>query len=274
MPLTKVYLSEIVKSNITNIITGLQWFGAATRATATYNEGLRTEIGIGIGPLQRMWIKNPAELRIDLETILGYSDTLTTGNGFDLYQYIAGLINAEGIMFPNENQAVLDSISINFNAGQVMTGTFSYIVHKPTDALMEWFDTYNANTSIPDGTGEQLSAVSTDECGVYINNVFIEGVSNLNIQLSLGMSRIDTIYKRYGYIPRLPIDINTSFSLYNNYVVQNQSIFRELNNLQSFKIWKINLLKPRIISVDQPNSTGIFRNWNVVMLAKNLIKEI
>lgn len=274
--MSKVDISELVKSNVVNtsIISGMKWIGVATSATATYDDDLNQQLGIGIGPAERIWIKKPfSTVGISVGTILGYSEVLNTGDTFDIYTYLASLMNVEGIILPSENEAVLNSINITFTAGQVMQGEFGHVIYSPDDNLMEWFDLHSSQNAIPVGTGDQLVAVDTGECGLYVNNVFLEGVSSLSLQCDFNMTPYQTVYKKIGYIPSLPINIDLSFTMYNDYVVENQSIFRALNNISSCSIWKINLVKPRLVSSGQSNSSGSYRQWNVRMTAKNLIKN-
>lgn len=271
--MNKVFISEIVNSGISEIITGLTWIGAPTSAVATFNKGLSVQSTIGVSALDRLWIQNPESLEISISTIIGNSNVLNVGSTLNLNTYIASLVNDEGIIFPQENQAILNSISINFVAGQVMVGNFSYIIHKPNKNLMEWFNVYSSTNAIPTGTGEQLFPILTEECGVYIDNRFIEGVYQCNIQTNFNFQQINTKYKRYGIFPILPLSVNIDMSVYNDYVVDNENLFTNINGIIELRLWKIKMLKPRLINMNQPNNTGSFRNWNISMIAKNLIKE-
>lgn len=272
----KVIISEIIKSNVvdSSLIGGIKWFGVPISATAAFDDALTQQAGIGIGPAERLWIKKPNSIvNISIGTILGYSDVLDTGESFNIYTYLGGLLNIEGMVFPGENEAVLSSIQVNFNAGQTMQAEFGHVIYAPNDNLMEWFDTHSSEGNVPTGTGDEMSAVDTGECGLYVNGAFLEGVSTLSIRADISMTPYETVHKKIGYFPRLPVEVELSFSMYNDYVVENQSIFRTLDNVQSCSIWKMDLVKPRLISSGQSNSTGSFREWNFRMLAKNLIKN-
>ena len=278
----KAIISSLVKSSLTrpDMVSDLRWIGAATTATASWDERVSTAEGIGIGTLERVWVDRPSLLQIDVNTILGTSPggKLTMNNeAFDLNQYLKDKIGTQGFFAPAADQAVLNNITLSFTAGQVMTASFQNMIYKPTKGLIEFFDTYPSEADIPAGSGTELLPLSTEEAAVRVvynqGDELIEGLSAFQVQAPLQFAPIESIYRMNYLVPKLPPVVNLTLTLMNDFFTDRKEIFTDLHQLDSLRVWKFTFKAPKIINVEQSNDAQGFRSWNVTLQAKNLIKE-
>jgi len=277
----RAVIGNIVKSHISNLVAGLKWFGAPVTAVADWSSGSEESDGVGLPFQHRLWIERPSAVSIRIETILGYSDDLPVNADaiFNINDYLFGLMNAQGYFEPADNQAALQSVSLNFSSGQPMTGTFDHVVFRPSNDLIDWFDTYASASDIPFGTGDQLQALQNEDVTIVVpddpivSDDGIEGITTASVSMPVQFEPIETTKKRAGFVPKLPVPVNLAFEMYHDYFVLNQSRFREGNTLSDIKIWKFRLTKPKIISVNQNNPSSGQRTWNVSLRAKNMVKE-
>lgn len=274
-------IGNVVKPHVSNLLTDFFWFGAPISVNANWEETVSTRSGIGIGLMERAWVDGPPVLNITIETILGASNVIDVNNvAWNLNDYILSLLNAQGMAQPETNQAILSSIGLNFNANDIGRATFAYTIFRPDDVLQEWFDTYGSVTDIPWGDGTQLSALSTEDVEVIVPDdptttaQGIDGIRSASIQAQIQWTPIETHQCRAGFVPQLPVNVDMSFELYNDYFIDNQSLFRKNLVLSDINIWKFQFVAPKIITVNQSNPSSGARTWNLSMRAKNIIKEI